>query len=48
MVGKIIATVILKEFNKKVFNHFHSSVKILVSVVLRGQEVLTRRFKGLL
>jgi hypothetical protein len=48
MADKIIVTVILKEFNRKVFSHFHSLVKILVSAVLRGRGVLTRRFKELL
>lgn len=45
MVGKIIATVILKGFNRKVFNHFHSLVKILGLAVLKGQGVLIKRFK---
>lgn len=47
MAGKIIATVILKEFNRTVFSHFRSLVKKLVSAVFRGQGVLTRRFKEL-
>ncbi len=48
MAGRIIAIVILKEFSKKVFNLFHSLVKILESVVLKDQEVLIRKFKELL
>ena len=45
MAGRIIAIVILKEFNRKVFSRFHSLVKILELAVLRGREVLQKSFK---